>query len=83
MLRPNGFHREKLKEVSVSFNRLGGGGIEAVEKAEINVTFGQGTTMRMEVITSDIVDIQYPYNTIFEEISSTSSQQLYISHICA
>lgn len=39
--------------------------IEAVGKAKINVSFGQGATMRIEVITFDIVDIQYPYITIF------------------
>ncbi|RLN42469.1 prpol [Panicum miliaceum] len=34
-------------------------------KADINVTFSQGPTMRMKVITFNIVDIPYPYNAIF------------------
>lgn len=39
--------------------------IEAVGKADIKVTFKQGATIRTEVITFDIVDIQYPYSAIF------------------
>lgn len=34
-------------------------------KQDLNVTFGEGQTRRMELITFDIVDIEYPYNVIF------------------
>lgn len=44
---------------------FGGKKIEAMGKAEINVTFSQAATMGTEVITFDIMDIQYPYNAIF------------------
>ena len=44
---------------------FGGKRIEALGKIELNVTFGEGNTQRTEVITFDIVDIAYPYNTIF------------------
>jgi hypothetical protein len=39
--------------------------IEALGKIDVNVTFGQDATMRMKVITFDVVDFVYPYNAIF------------------
>jgi len=44
---------------------FGGKMIEALGKIELNVTFGEGNTQRMELITFDVVDIAYPYNAIF------------------
>ncbi|RLN11994.1 polyprotein [Panicum miliaceum] len=60
-----GFMVKDLKKSTSPMIGFGGKRIEAVGKADINVTFGQGPTMRTEVITFDIVDIQYPYNSIF------------------
>ena len=39
--------------------------IEAIDKIELNVTFGEGNTQRTEAITFNVVDICYPYNAIF------------------
>ena len=39
--------------------------IEAIDKIELNVTFGEGNTQRTEAITFNVVDISYPYNAIF------------------
>ena len=44
---------------------FGGKRIEALGKIELNVTFGEGSNQRTEVITFDVVDINYPYNAIF------------------
>ena len=44
---------------------FGGKWIEALGKIEINITFGEGSTQRTEAINFDVVDINYPYNTIF------------------
>jgi hypothetical protein len=60
-----GFTEKDLKKSVYPLIGFGGKKIEAFSKADINVTFGQGATMRTEVITFDILDIQYPYNTIF------------------
>jgi hypothetical protein len=60
-----GFTEKDLKKSAYPLIGFEGKKIEAVGKVEINVTFGQGATMRMDVITFDIVDIQYPYNAIF------------------
>jgi hypothetical protein len=59
-----GFTEKDLKKSVYPLVGFVGKKIKAVGKAHINVTFGQGTTMR-QVITSNIVDIQYPYNAIF------------------
>ena len=44
---------------------FGGKRIEALGKIELNVTFGEGNTQRIELITFVVVDIAYPYNAIF------------------
>ena len=44
---------------------FGGKRIKALGKIELNVTFGEGNTQRTELITFDVVDINYPYNAIF------------------
>ena len=43
---------------------FGGKRIEALGKIELNITFGEGAAQRMEAITFDVVDINYPYNAI-------------------
>lgn len=60
-----GFTEKDLKKAVYPLIGFAGKRIEAVGKAEINVTFSQGLTMRTKTITFDIVDINYPYNTIF------------------
>ena len=43
--------------------------IEALGKIELNVTFGEAVTQRTKAITFDVVDINYPYNAIFDRNS--------------
>lgn len=57
VLCSDGFHGEKFAEVNIK--------IEVVRKAEINVTCSHVVTMCTEVITFDIINIQYLYNAIF------------------
>ena len=68
MLRQDRADRTKLARILVSpYSLIGFGGkkIEALEKIELNITFGEGNTQRTELITFDVVDITYPYNAIF------------------
>ena len=44
---------------------FGGKKIEALGKIELNMTIGEGNTQRTELITFDVVDFTYSYNTIF------------------
>lgn len=39
--------------------------VQALGKRDLYVAFNEGHTRRMELITFDIVDIEYPYNAIF------------------
>ena len=65
MLREDGFLREEPAQVSIPAYWLRDQEIEALGKIELNVTFGEGNTQRIELVTFDVVDIAYPYNTIF------------------
>lgn len=60
-----GFTEKDLKKSTYPLIGFGGKKIEAVGKANINVTFGEGATMRTKVITFDIMDLHHPYNAIF------------------
>lgn len=60
-----GFNDKDLRKSSNPLYGFGGKRIHALGKKELNVTFGNGPTRRMELITFDIVDIEYPYNVIF------------------
>jgi glyoxylase-like metal-dependent hydrolase (beta-lactamase superfamily II) len=63
-----GFTEKDLKKLVYTLIGFEGKKIEAVGKAEINVTFGQGATMRLKQVTFDIVDVQYPYKPSSREI---------------
>src|SRR6185503_20584780 len=60
-----GFTETALKKSQYPLIGFGGKRIEALGKIELNVTFGEGAAQRTEVITFDVVDINYPYNAIF------------------
>ena len=61
-----GFTEKTLQKSQYPLIGFRGKRIEALGKIELNVTFGKGTTQRTEAITFDVVDINYPYNTIFD-----------------
>jgi hypothetical protein len=54
-----------LKKAEHPLYGFGNKSIKALGKIDVNVTFGQDATMRTEVITFDVVDFMYPYNSIF------------------
>jgi hypothetical protein len=60
-----GFKREDLQKAEHPLYGFGNKRIEALGKIDVNVSFGQGATIRTEVINFDVVDFVYPYNSIF------------------
>src|SRR5690348_6074756 len=60
-----GFNEKHLRKSQNPLFGFGGQRISAIGKKDLNVTFGEGATRRMEIITFDVVDIEYPYNVIF------------------
>jgi len=60
-----GFTEKNLHKSKYPLIGFWGKRIEALGKIELNVTFGEGNTQRIEIITFDVVDIAYPYNAIF------------------
>jgi hypothetical protein len=78
-----GFTEKDLKKSIYPLIGFGSQKIEAIGKADVNMTIGQGTTMRTEVITFDIVDIQYPYNAIFgRNIINKFAAIIHHPHLC-
>jgi hypothetical protein len=43
----------------------GGKEVNALDKTEIPISFGEGSNFRTEDILFDVVDMDYPYNAIF------------------
>ena len=64
-----GFTEKALQKSQYPLIGFRGKRIEALGKIELNVTFGEGVTQRTEAITFDVVDINYPYNAIFDRNS--------------
>jgi hypothetical protein len=60
-----GFKKEDLQKAEHPLYGFDNKRIEALGKIDVNVTFGQDATMRTEVITFDVIDFLYPYNTVF------------------
>ena len=55
-----GFTEKALQKSQFPLIGFGGKRIEALDKIELNSTFGEGATQRIEAITFDVVDISYP-----------------------
>jgi hypothetical protein len=60
-----GFDQKLLKEPSKPLYGFGGKRIELVEAITLHVSFSTPKNPRTEYITFDVVDMSYPYNTIF------------------
>ena len=60
-----GFTEKALQKSQYPLIGFGGKRIEALGKIELNVMFGEGAIQRIEAITFNVVDINYPYNAIF------------------
>jgi hypothetical protein len=60
-----GYDRKQLKEAMKPLYGFGGKRIELVGSISLPVSFGSLRNTRIEFITSDVVDMNYPYNAIF------------------
>jgi hypothetical protein len=59
------FSQKQLKEASNPLYSFGGNKIEPVGSISLPVSFCTPSNARTEYITFDVVDMSYPYNTIF------------------
>ena len=60
-----GFSDKDLKVPDKPLFGFGGKKVNTLGTVTMNLTFGEGNMARIEFITFDIVDVQYPHNTIF------------------
>jgi hypothetical protein len=60
-----GFNKKQLKEASKPLYDFGGKKIEPVGSISLPVSFGTLSNAHIEYITFDVVDMLYPYNSIF------------------
>jgi hypothetical protein len=60
-----GFDIKQLKEASKSLYNFGGRRIESIGSISLPVPFGSRRNAHIEYITFDVVEMNYPYNTIF------------------
>jgi hypothetical protein len=70
-----GLSQKQLKEALKLLYGFRGKKIEPVGSISLLVSFDTPSKARTEYITFDMVDLSYPYNAIFEEVSSTPSGQ--------
>jgi hypothetical protein len=61
-----GFDQKQLREPSKPLYGFGGKRTELVGTITLPVSFGTPKNPRTEYITFEVVDMAYPYNTIFE-----------------
>jgi hypothetical protein len=60
-----GFNKKQLKEASKTLYSFCGKKIEPVCSISLPVSFGTLSSARTEYLTFNVVDMSYPYNTIF------------------
>jgi predicted hotdog family 3-hydroxylacyl-ACP dehydratase len=78
-----GFNRKQLKEMSNPLYGFGGKRIEPVGSITLSISFGSLRIARTEYITFDVVDMNYPYNAIFERgLLSTFEAVLHSAYLC-
>ena len=78
-----GLQRSDLHQSRSPLLDFGGNTINALGKIAIPVSFGEGSSFRMEDITFDVVDINYPYNAIFgREVLNTFGAIPHHAYLC-
>jgi hypothetical protein len=78
-----GFSKKQLKEASKPLYGFGGRKIELVGSISLHVSFGIISNACTEYITSDVVDMSYPYNVIFERgLLNTFEVALHSLYLC-
>jgi hypothetical protein len=74
---------DKIHDATHPLYGFGGRQIVALDKITMPVTFGYVHNTRTEHVVFNIVDMEYPYNTIIGEGRSMPSKQYSIQHIFA
>jgi hypothetical protein len=78
-----GFDRKQLKEPLNPLYGFNGKRIEPVRAITLPVSFGTPRNPNTEYITFDVVDMPYPYNTIFVRgLLNTFKAALHSSYLC-
>jgi hypothetical protein len=78
-----GFDRKQLREPSKPLYDFGEKRIELIGTITIPVSFGTPKNQRTKYITFDVVDMAYPYNTIFGRgLLNTFEAALHSAYLC-
>jgi hypothetical protein len=78
-----GFDRKQLKELSKPLYGFGGKMIELVGVITLSMSFDTPQNRHTEYITFDVVDMPYPYNTIFGRgLLNTFEAALCSTYLC-
>jgi hypothetical protein len=78
-----GFNRKQLKEASKPLYGFSGRRIEPIGSILLLVSFSSLCNTRIEYITFDVVDMNYPYNTIFRRgLLNTFEASLHSLYLC-
>jgi hypothetical protein len=78
-----GFDRKQLREPSKPLYGFGRKRIKLVGTITLPVSFGTSKNSRIEYITFDVVDMAYPYNTIFRRgLLNTFEAALHSAYLC-
>jgi hypothetical protein len=78
-----GYVMKQLKEATKSIYGFGGKRIKLVGSISLPVSFGSLSNARTEFVTFDVVDMHYPYNTIFGRgVLNTFEAALHLAYLC-
>jgi hypothetical protein len=78
-----GLNKSQLKESPKPLYGFGGRKIKPIDSISLPVSFGSPSNARTEYITFDVVDISYPYNTIFRrDLLNTLEASLHSLYLC-
>jgi hypothetical protein len=78
-----GYDRKQLREPSMPLYGFSGKRIKPVGTITLLVSFGTPNNLCTEYITFDVVDMEYPYNTIFGRgLLNTFEAALHSAYLC-
>jgi hypothetical protein len=77
-----GFSKQQLQEASKLLYGFGGKKLEPIGSISLPVSFGSLSNTHTEYITFDVVNMSYPYNTIFRRLLNTFEVALHSLYLC-
>jgi hypothetical protein len=78
-----GFHKKQLNEASKPLYDFRGKKIEPIGSISLPVSFGSLSNARIEYITFDVVDLSYPYNSIYgRDLLNTFDASFHSLYLC-